>query len=451
MVIRRRHIGARRRRTSSGGGTLILVLALIVGILISASFRTVGGRTTPAVLWYIDATTHEFVAVTSSAKLPVRSVEQAGTLMERLKTPPADQGLTTAVPAGLSVRQATLLPDGIFHVVLSTGHDLRPMGYVEEERLYWQLVNSLLSLPGVRSVELSVDGRTVGAFLSFVKTEREFTVRASMLDEGTSVDLYFVTTDGKYAVEERTVPAGLTRSQLALQAVRSLMNGPVHPSLVSPLPDPSTLRGVTVDGGTVTVDFDEKVWNESMGPDREQQMLDTLVLTLTRLPGVDHVHLQVGGNDVAGLFGNVDASGSLQRLDGRLEAGKALAVYHLVTVDGDKLPVLTVYPQSTPLTGRNAMITRAVALLTAPGAGDTTMVSKGAGVTSMLLDSGTGVLQISLHLSSLPRNGQTSSILVEQLRLTLTEIPSIMGVHLAVNGSSSFLPGGYYIGSIFQR
>ena len=97
------------------------------------------------------------------------------------------------------------------------------------------------------------------------------------------------------------------------------------------------------------------------------------------------------------------------------------------------------------------MITRAVALLTAPGAGDTTMVSKGAGVTSMLLDSGTGVLQISLHLSSLPRNGQTSSILVEQLRLTLTEIPSIMGVHLAVNGSSSFLPGGYYIGSIFQR
>lgn len=452
MHIRRPLTGTRRRRRcSSGGGGLILALALIIGFCMTISFRTVGGHATSTVLWYVDATTREFVTVPSSVKLSTRTVEQAGTLLELLKTPPEGKDLATDIPGGLSVRQATVFPGGVLHVTLRIAQDQRPLGYAEEERAYWQLVNSFLTLPSVHSVELAVEGRTAGTFLLFVKTEREFTACTSMPDDGEPVDLYFVTADGRYAVESRTVPSGLTRTQTALQIVRSLLSGPVHPSLTTPLPESSILRGVTVDGGTATVDFDTQLWNLTVGPERERQIIDTLVLSLTRLPGVDRVRFTVGGNAVASLFGTCDTSAPLYRLSGGEESGACIAVYHLTTIDGDRLPVLTVYQQERPLAGRNAFIGRAVSLLASPASGDSTLLGKGTALTSMLLDPETGILRLSLHLPSLPEDRRTSALLVDQLRLTLTEIPSVTGLQLTVNGASSFLPGGYYIGSAFQR
>src|SRR5450756_487711 len=159
----------------------------------------------------------------------------------------------------------------------------------------------------------------------------------------------------RQVVERRTLPTGLTRSQLAFQATRALMEGPTHPSLVSPLPGTDVLRGVTVSGRTASVDFEESVLKLSMGAQEEEQVKNSLVLTLTRLAGVSRVRLLVGGNNVEGLFGHVDTVDPLFRLDGRLEEGTALAVYSLTEVDGDQLPVLTVYQQKQALMSRSVM------------------------------------------------------------------------------------------------
>jgi spore germination protein GerM len=441
MTRRNRHgrIGVRRR--PRGGGLLILVLALTLALFVGLSFRSVGGRSTPVVLWYLDAATGELVSAPAPVKLPSRRVEQVAALVELLKAPPADQGLSTSVPAGFVARRATLLPGGILRVACGVAREQSPMGYGEEESLYWQLVNSMMSLPDVRSVELSVDGRPAGTFLSFVKTQREQVAYEAMLDKGQPEDLYFVAEDGNYIVECRTLPTDLTRSQLAFQATRALMEGPAHPSLTSSLPGTEFLRGVIVSGRTASVDFEEKALALSMGAEEEERAVTALVLTLTRLPGISRVRLQVGGHSVQGLF----------RLDGHLEAGTALAVYSLREVDGDELPVLTVAPQAPALTGQNVMISKAVALLGSPSGGDSSLIPHGTSVEGMVLEANTGTLRLSLKLPSLPKSQEAEARLVEQLRLTFTELPSVTSLQLNINGSVAFMSGGYYIGKPFSR
>lgn len=439
------------RRHSRDGGPLILILALAVALFVGSSFKTVGGRGTPVTLWYLDASTGELVNTATQVNLPSRRVEQVAALIESLKAPPAGQSLATSVPTGFSARRATLLPGGILHVAFGVARGRAPMGYAEEESLYWQLVNSLFSLPQVRSVEVSVDGSPTGTFLSFVKTQRELTVYEAVLDKGQSGDLYFIAQDGRYVVEPRTLPTDLTRSQLAFQTTRALMEGPEHPSLASSLPGMDYLRGVTVSGRTATVDFEEKALALSMGAEEEERAVTALVLTLTRLDGISRVRLQVGGHAVQGLFGHVDTAQPLFRLSGQLEAGTALAVYSLTKVDGDELPVLTVVPQEPALTGHNEMISKAVALLGAPPAGDSSLIPHGTSVAGMVLEANTGTLRLSLKMPSVPDSPEAEARMVDQLRLTFTELPSVTALQLTINGSVSFLSGGYYIGKAFSR
>ncbi|MCX6096995.1 MAG: GerMN domain-containing protein [Caldiserica bacterium] len=451
MTIRTRHGRISGRRRSQDGGLLILILALVLAVFVGSSFRKAGGRNTSLVLCYLDTSTRELVRSPSVAKLPTRRVEEVASIIDLLRNPPAGEGLATAVPAGFTARNVTLLPGGILHVVLGVARGQPPMGFGEENALYWQLVNSMLSLPGVSSVELSVDGRPTGTFLSFVKTQRELTANDAMLDKGQPVDLYFVAADGRLVVERRALPTGLTRSQLAFQATRALMEGPQHPSLGSPLPGTDVLRGVTVFGRTASVDFEESVLKLNMGAEEEEQAKNSLVLTLTRLAGVSRVRLLVSGHSVQSLFGHVDAADPLFRLDGSLEAGTAVAVYSLTEVDGDKLPVLTVYPQKQGFTGRNIMISKSIAQMANPPSGDTSLVPLGTKVSSMALQGNSGTLLLSLGMTSVPQDQAAEALMVEQLRLSLTELPSVTSLQIGINGSVAFLPGGYYIGNPFLR
>lgn len=325
------------------------------------------------------------------------------------------------------------------------------MGFVEELALYRQLVNTFLSLPDVQAVEVSVEGRPLGTFFSYVKTQRELVPFREMPDNGQLADLYFLTADGKYVVESRTVPSGLTRSQTAYQLTRSLMDGPMREGLRTVLPPPHYLRGVTVTGQMATVDFVQDVLDVGVDAKREQQALDCLVLTLTRMSGVSGVRVSVGGNPVSSLFGHMSTQLPLYRLGGRVEAGMAIVGYRLVTVDGDLLPVLTVTLQANASTSRNDMIVRSIGQLTLPPEGESSLIPAESTVTTMQLDAGTGTLSIGISIPSMPADRAGEELLVEQLRLTLTELPSVAAVRLTINGAVAFLPHGYYVGRIFQR
>jgi hypothetical protein len=54
-------------------------------------------------------------------------------------------------------------------------------------------------------------------------------------------------------------------------------------------------------------------------------------------------------------------------------------------------------------------------------------------------------------MTPLPEDQAAEALMVEQLRLSLTELPSVTWLQVGVNGSVAFLPGGYYIGKPFSR
>ncbi|HEY9093394.1 MAG TPA: GerMN domain-containing protein, partial [Candidatus Cryosericum sp.] len=115
------------------------------------------------------------------------------------------------------------------------------------------------------------------------------------------------------------------------------------------------------------------------------------------------------------------------------------------------LPVLTVMEKDPPLTGRNAMISTIIAALGSPAAADSSLVPHDTSVTAMTLDTSTGVLRLALSMSAVPAQLDEEALMIEQLRLSLTEIPLVTSLQLSINGSVSFLPGGYYIGRPFAR
>jgi len=113
--------------------------------------------------------------------------------------------------------------------------------------------------------------------------------------------------------------------------------------------------------------------------------------------------------------------------------------------------VLNVVLQKRALTSRNAMISQAIALLAEPPAGDVSFVPPGTRIMEMSIQDNSGMLKLSLTIKPLSADLLEEALLVQQLRLTFTEVPSVTSLQMTVNGAVSFLPGGYYIGKPFSR
>jgi spore germination protein GerM len=97
------------------------------------------------------------------------------------------------------------------------------------------------------------------------------------------------------------------------------------------------------------------------------------------------------------------------------------------------------------------MIANSIAHLGSPPGGDSSLVPEGVRIAAMVLEANTGMLRLSLVMTSLPEDQEAEALMVEQLRLSLTELPSVTSLQVVVNGSVAFLPRGYYIGRPFSR
>ncbi|MBE1488997.1 GerMN domain-containing protein [Plantactinospora soyae] len=97
-------------------------------------------------------------------------------------------------------------------------------------------------------------------------------------------------------------------------AVRNLLDGPtgMDPNYLNAWPVSTDLRGVSVSGGTATVDLAGAARNE-VGEAAARMAVQQLVWTVTAVPGVSGVRLRLDGTPVDRLWGTVDVSGVLRR------------------------------------------------------------------------------------------------------------------------------------------
>jgi hypothetical protein len=97
-------------------------------------------------------------------------------------------------------------------------------------------------------------------------------------------------------------------------AVRNLLDGPtgMDPHYSNAWPVSTDLRGVSVSGGTATVDLAGAARND-VGEAVARMAVQQLVWTVTAVPGVSGVRLRLDGTAVDRLWGGVDVSGVLRR------------------------------------------------------------------------------------------------------------------------------------------
>lgn len=122
--------------------------------------------------------------------------------------------------------------------------------------------------------------------------------------QDTTVTLYFVGQDGERLVPEtRTVPN--PGRPIAEIVVEELIKGPVTPGSSKTIPAGTKLLSLEVANGVAVVNFSgEIVKNHWGGSTGEAQTLNSVVYSLTVLPGIEKVQFLVDGDKVETLAGH---------------------------------------------------------------------------------------------------------------------------------------------------
>lgn len=115
-------------------------------------------------------------------------------------------------------------------------------------------------------------------------------------DQKLNLAVYYVkmTADGAYLVREvHQVPY---TKEVARAAMEELINAnPVTPGAARVLPSATKIRGINIRDGFATVDFSKEVLRANVGASGEELGIQSIVNTLTELPGVQKVSFLVEG------------------------------------------------------------------------------------------------------------------------------------------------------------
>ena len=262
-----------------------LLPALVIGVVVAtgvwlrslpasgvgpvAAWWTGSARETQTVYFYDGP-----LLVPVSRRLDARSDAPRAALEALLSGPPADTGLHTAIPLDVDVRSLTV-SNGTATVDLTSAF----LGASDAGAANAVVVQTLATVPGVRDVEILVEGRP-----HLSRTRR---------------------TPLAYYASLRGLAAEPLGAASPREAVDRYLQGPVSADLVG-LPRDVTLLGIDVDAGeglvSLRLRYTPAVRTLAIErPDTMRTVLLGLVATLTELPGVRWVRLDFEGHSQLGL------------------------------------------------------------------------------------------------------------------------------------------------------
>ena len=279
--------GAMNLRSGLRGHSPLLLRTLLLATLLGSGFwlRSLppmkvapgvaawwpGGTTTVVTLYFAEG--RSFFPV--SRRMPASDGLPRAALQALLAGPSADSGLTNPIPPGVEIRSFTLA-DGVAHIDLSAAF-LAVHGdtHVAETAI----VDTMTALPGVTSVALSVEGKSLAESVKRVPL------------------LYYASTNGLVAF-----PAPVTNPRAALT---KYLSGPPDAELTS-LPSDVRLLKYEYDAadGLLSLNFTYTPSVRALAldkPERMRLLLLGLITGLTEFPEVRAVQLDFEGRSRLGL------------------------------------------------------------------------------------------------------------------------------------------------------
>ena len=150
--------------------------------------------------------------------------------------------------------------------------------------------------------------------------EKSSPVTTEKVEQSMRVKVYYPDDSGMRLVEvEREVLVDDTTDKYTA-AVTALLDEPEDENLTTIFPKNASIRGVKVENGMATVDFDGKgLKNFVGGSTGEEFLIGSVVDTLTNFPEVKKVKFLVDGKEIETLSGHMDLSMPLERMDSLTE------------------------------------------------------------------------------------------------------------------------------------
>lgn len=243
---------------------------------------------------------------------------------------------------------------------------------------------------------------------------------------------------------------------VAREAINRLISSTVNRQSVGstglklPLPEGTTVRGLTIRDGLAKVDFSQEFLRYTTT--KEKLVVDSVVLTLTEFPNVDQVQIMVGGKTIPKLPGGTDISKPIRRPDIKINPesetsassqGTPVTLYFTAASPEN-------YVYFVPVTRRiaatdNMLVAVVNELIAGPVEGSgllrdvpATAKVKSARLSTMRI----AELDFTNEIYGFGKGAIAETAMLGSIILTLTEQKDVTGVKLTVEGKTPSMPEG---------
>lgn len=215
-----------------------------------------------------------------------------------------DKGLKPPLPEGTKVLGMTI-KDGLAKVDFSPEF-LNSRDKTAEQNAINSVVYTLTEFPSVEKVQILIDGKPLkkcprGTAIADVLYREKINLEpaGAAVKDAVPVTLYFKgsSADGAYGYfvpVTRMVKKSGNPIQTALE---ELIKGPAeNMGLTGLLPKDTKVLEVSQNGAEVNVNFSKEIEGYGGGQEVEQDLVNSIVLTVSQFPGVEKVSLKVEGS-----------------------------------------------------------------------------------------------------------------------------------------------------------
>ena len=419
-------------KKKNAGQVIAVSLFVIITILLGALYIYYNSRTVPKKtemqLYYYDPVSMELIPQKVSIGLPESKELEIKKIIEQLKYAPPNSGMFPVINKGTDVNSAHI-KDGICTIDLNkSATEIQPINVKKEAIRVYGIVNTLTEIPGIKAVQILINGEQKEYFSHYINIEKPLTHLSTALPQGRNVNLYFASPDSSMLLlEKREIIASQNPTTIGKEILKELLFGSTN-GLKNMFPSDVKVNDFYIkSGGVGVVDFSKTILNHNVGSHGEQMIVMSLVNSLTELPDIQSVQILIGGKQVNTLFGSVDTSVPIQRFFGLTQDNTVVVPYYIYTINGKDFFCPTI---ETVESGQNQIKALFAALKNPPEPLKTYLPSTSI-LNSYTMTENASTLSINISCEEL--NPDMINQIEQEIALSFTEIPGISRIEITIN------------------
>ncbi len=285
-------------------------VVIVVGLLIALGYffylHRFDVKISNAKLYFFDAEKTELVPISRKINLSGHTEKIVKILIEELSKPPKEGNLQSFMPVHGSVASVNL-NEGICHVVVEEDMISKSISSVSQEAAaVYCIVNTLTELDSIQKVRITVQGKKDPTFKQYISLEEPLIRLSGQLPKGQYVRLYSYNVSLDNLVVRRIeIPASDKIEETVSSIVHQfIIQSNKKEEITSFFPEDVTINNILIEDGTLFIDLSPEFQRFHFGATEEMALVNAITLSLTELPQIQQVQIQINGSIIDTIGGH---------------------------------------------------------------------------------------------------------------------------------------------------